>query len=413
MFRVSFNRAKNLAEAACQNKQAAIKAGRLRGPAACRPKRLARSLKAVADPGFRQDVLWMSRVHLDFLAQLVDHDAEILVFLSVVGTPDGLQRAAMSDRLTLICHQQLQHVIFFWRQMNPVSANVDRARLKIDRQLPGQKVGDRFARREPAQGSSNTRKQFLDSERLHHVVVRSGIERRHFIAFGVAHRKHDDRRLGRTADFAARLDSSDPGHVHIEQNEVGLILANDVDGLLAGLRVHDDIPVSGKSRAQDAPDLRLVVNDENRGRGNQSRCIHARASRPATGSVNENTDPCPSRLVTPIEPPCAATIALAMGRPIPVPRIRSRWSLPRENLSKIIPCSKSSMPGPRSATLTTTESPLRSAEIVMGWSFGEYKLALSTSFISTSTVRSTSARTAGRASLMRTFTVRPASAARS
>ena len=40
------------------------------------------------------------------------------------------------------------------------------------------------------------------------------------------------------------------------------------------------------------------------------------------GKLNEKTDPCPSWLVTPIVPPCASTIALAMGRPMPVPCTR-------------------------------------------------------------------------------------------
>src|SRR5581483_11632525 len=64
-----------------------------------------------------------------------------------------------------------------------------------------------------------------------------------------------------------------------------------------------------------------------------------RAKDSHSGSLNEKTDPCPSWLVTVIEPPWASTIAFAIDKPIPVPWLRSRCSWPRWNFSKIIACS--------------------------------------------------------------------------
>src|SRR5438445_779458 len=54
------------------------------------------------------------------------------------------------------------------------------------------------------------------------------------------------------------------------------------------------------------------------------------------------------------------------------------------------------MPGPRSATLVVTESPVSSAVMMIGCSFGEYRLALSMSFTKMSWARSGSASTGGR-----------------
>ena len=47
--------------------------------------------------------------------------------------------------------------------------------------------------------------------------------------------------------------------------------------------------------------------------------IYSTASGPAIGTVNENTEPLPNWLMTAIDPLCASTMALEMGRPMPVP----------------------------------------------------------------------------------------------
>src|SRR5712692_10353603 len=72
-----------------------------------------------------------------------------------------------------------------------------------------------------------------------------------------------------------------------------------------------------QSRAHYTPDLGLVIYHKDRSG------IHCSPALPrTTGKVNEKTEPCPSWLVTLIEPPCPSTMALAMGNPMPVPWTR-------------------------------------------------------------------------------------------
>src|SRR5260370_39186127 len=88
---------------------------------------------------------------------------------------------------------------------------------------------------------------------------------------------------------------------------------------LAGPGLGDHVTVRSQRGAHRPPDLRLVVNDQNICRGQRS-SLPPRS----TGSVNENTEPWPSWLVTLIVPCCATISALAIGNPMPVPRTRYR-----------------------------------------------------------------------------------------
>src|SRR3984885_12292756 len=62
-------------------------------------------VEAIADPGFGVDVTRMTRVGFDFAAQLIDEDAQVFGFFSVVGSPNGWQEAAVGLRLAGIGNQ--------------------------------------------------------------------------------------------------------------------------------------------------------------------------------------------------------------------------------------------------------------------------------------------------------------------
>ena len=94
----------------------------------------------------------------------------------------------------------------------------------------------------------------------------------------------------------------------------GRSCADFLERFIAAARFRHGVAVRGERGAQDAANLRLVVDDQNFGGGHE---LAARA-RPI-GRVNEKTEPWPRWLVRLIVPPCASTIAFAIGRPIPVP----------------------------------------------------------------------------------------------
>ena len=75
-------------------------------------------MEAVADPGFGENVFWLRRIFLDFLAQLIYNHAQVFGFLAIFGPPDRLQQASVGHRLTLIGNQLLQHFKFLRREVD-------------------------------------------------------------------------------------------------------------------------------------------------------------------------------------------------------------------------------------------------------------------------------------------------------
>ncbi len=72
-----------------------------------------RRIKAIPHPWLGVDVSRMSRVRLDFFSQLIDKDTQIFCFLTVVGTPYGLQHSTVRNGFSLIGHHVMQQFKFF------------------------------------------------------------------------------------------------------------------------------------------------------------------------------------------------------------------------------------------------------------------------------------------------------------
>ena len=155
------------------------------------------------------------------------------------------------------------------------------------------KRGKSIRRRMPAERGANTREKFLDAEGLGDVVIGAGIERNDFVPFGVAHGEHDDRSIAGTANFAAGLNAADAGKIHVEKNQIGFVLGSQFDGLFAVEASQDRVATERKRGAQNAPDLRFVVDHRM-----VAEFIELRPPPVATGRVNENTEPLPNWLVT-------------------------------------------------------------------------------------------------------------------
>ncbi len=139
-----------------------------------------------------------------------------------------------------------------------------RAAGEIDDQLAGANAGRRRLRRSwnPSKRRTDASQQLGRAERLVDEVVGARVQGLHFVGFGIAHGEHDDSDAGAGADLAAGSQSAHARHVHIEQDQVGMIIAQLLDRLFAGLGVVHFISGAGESGPHDAADLGLVVNHQ-------------------------------------------------------------------------------------------------------------------------------------------------------
>src|ERR1700730_12944297 len=104
----------------------------------------------------------------------------------------------------------------------------------------------------------------------------------------------------------------------------------------------------------------------------------------AAGTVNQNVDPAPGVLLTPIAPPCASVKSLLMYRPRPTPlgpRRPPGGGGSRVNFSNTRGWSPGAIPGPWSVTATRS-MPLSAATVTVSGSPGTENLqALATMLV--------------------------------
>ena len=157
---------------------------------------------------------------------------------------------------------------------------------------------------------------------------------------------------GSARSAAEQLEPVDARHHHVGQHEVGRLLGDGREGLLAvGRRPHR--PVRAEQPGQVGPHVGVVVDDQDaagprRGRGGlrrAARCpapswppprgrrprawpagLRRRPRRPAprTAAATVNVLPVPGSLPTDTLPPCSAASSCTRARPMPVPsRVRA------------------------------------------------------------------------------------------
>ena len=149
----------------------------------------------------------MRGIFLNFLAQLVYHDAEILRLLGVIGSPDNLQQSPMGERLSLLNYERAQDVEFFWTQVDSVTADIDDFLLEIHAQFWGLDFGEGLIGGGPSHCRPDACQQFTDGEGFYDIVIRPRIERENLVLLRVSDGDRDNRAL---KDNRILLQTSNP-----------------------------------------------------------------------------------------------------------------------------------------------------------------------------------------------------------
>ena len=165
-----------------------------------------------------------------------------------------------------------------------------------------------LARRGTAQCRTQPGEQLVHAERLRDVVVSAGVERGDLVLLRLAHGQDDDRHARPAAKASDHLDPVDPGKPEIEDDHLGVLAGSDRQRRLAGLRELDVVIARAEIRRERAPDLRLVVDDEDAGHS-------------ATGRRATMVSPPPGVSSASISPPIASRKPFATARPSPTPSL--------------------------------------------------------------------------------------------
>ena len=179
--------------------------------------------------------------------------------------------------------------------------------------------------------------QLADAERLGDVVVGAGVERRDLVRLLAARREHDDRHGGPFAQPPDHLEAVEVGQAEVQDDDVGLSRLGFAEPLRARRRLEQSIAVARERGAQEAPDLRLVLDEDDdgllaeggafrlAGGGPAGASLHPSAGGASggaspIGSVKWKTAPPPARGSAQIFPPWVSMMAREIARPSPTPR---------------------------------------------------------------------------------------------
>ena len=201
--------------------------------------------------------------------------------------------------------------------------------------------------------------QLAGAERLGDVVVGAGVERRDLVPL-LAPRREDDDRNGRPlAQPADHVEAVHVGQAEIEDDDVGLARAGLDDALRARRRLEEPVAVALERGAEEAPDLRLVLDEDDRP---ASGVI---APAPGTGgsavySVERQREAERRRRLRAVLRPDATAVRLRRSRgrsASPSPRLACRPGPPGRTSRTRAPPRPVGSPGPRSATSTRQTLP--------------------------------------------------------
>ncbi len=152
-------------------------------------------------------------------------------------------------------------------QADALVATLDASAVEVDDQVamadepPAHGIGE-VAVGAPQQGL-DAALQLAQTERLGHVVICAHLEADDLVHLLVAGGEHQHRRLGAIAAESSKgLEPVDPGHAHIEHDQIRRQLAGDLQRLLAGAGDGDLVALLLEGVLDAAGDGVFVFDDE-------------------------------------------------------------------------------------------------------------------------------------------------------
>jgi hypothetical protein len=195
-----------------------------------------RLAETVSQASLGEQIFGGGGIVLQPVAQLVDEGTQVFDLSAILGTPYRAQKARMRQWNAGVRHQVMQQLEGLGSEVHGAGRfahdTAGRVELNVADSDRRRHIGKRGLR--TADGRAKTRRQFGDRERLGDEIVGSGIERPHLVALAVANRQHQNLQTGsHAAELPACLNSSDTGHIDVQQNGVEAAAFHALQGLLA------------------------------------------------------------------------------------------------------------------------------------------------------------------------------------
>ena len=237
----------------------------------------------------------------------------------------------MGQELPRVGHERLEERVLGPGEVDPLAVAGHQLPPEVDLELPErERRGLGLVGGAPPQRSAEPGEDLLHPERLGHVVVGPGVERRDLVGLPVADGQDDHRYVRERADATDHLGAIEIRQAEVQEDEVERDLGSGDDRLLAVRRGLHLVAVGLEAGPQRAPDLRFVVDDEHAGHAPRSvapRAASTERSGPTSpgvepsgaGSSNTTDTPPVGAPSIRIRPPCARTIARAIVSPSPLP----------------------------------------------------------------------------------------------
>src|SRR5438093_4738908 len=93
--------------------------------------------KPVAEPGLRQDVLWLGRIGFDLFSKVGDEDTQVVGLIAIVRAPYRLEQLSMRNRFPALGDEISEKIEFLRCEAYVLLAGSNLARFEIDFQIVG------------------------------------------------------------------------------------------------------------------------------------------------------------------------------------------------------------------------------------------------------------------------------------
>lgn len=181
-----------------------------------------------------------------------------------VGAPDAVQDLPMGEHLSGVGHEQAQQGVLDGGQVDDGSAASDDPRGEVDLDGATGEQGLGRSGEAASGGGTDAGQEFGAAEGLGDVVISTGVEGGDLVVLAVVDGEDHDGDGAPFADASEDGEAVEVREAEVEEDEVGPVLGGGEEPIAAVGGFEDTVGVTFEGDAQEAPDLRFVVDDEER-----------------------------------------------------------------------------------------------------------------------------------------------------